>query len=409
MCKSTLRSSLCHLRCILVITMISVVISGCRQGVVNIERNAQADITPPAITDLVFPTSGSFLPEGSVVITGTAMDPAEEGSGLNQDHPVYLDMEVWGQPVSSTHTTLLQAPARTQRFIVTSTHPEHPDPSFFDWATGHFRIEFGNYRRLKPGRLVFHLYAEDASANVFGPITSNVISGDVPGADLEQLYSARQVYGNKLLTLLNAFTGCLAIYGQEYEDDIAVLNQLRDFVQNTYVTNPVMETWSPDVDTLVAGIHQMEYPDPVVQLGMDEAVDFLHDTIYYGYTYINSYPFYNPVGMSIPEIVQLRQKTVDRYRNDVFSINFQPLTPPAQGVSCHIFLRACDFIQHENSMTDIADFTIIADPTQDLIMTGYIGWVGNRVYLAPDDYEPPIKVLKLIGETAIEGTFTKFW
>lgn len=406
MCKSTLRFSLWNIRYILVITMISIWISSCQAGAINIERKAQADITPPVITDLVFPTSGSILPEGSVVITGTLLDPAEEGSGFNRDHPVYLDIEVWGSPFA---TTWLAEPARTQRFIVNNTYPEHPDPSFFDWETGDFRIEFGNYLRLKPGRLVFHLYGEDVSGNVFGPITSNVLSGDVPGApDVGQLYSARQDYGSKLLSLIDAFINCLVIFGEEYEDDIAVLNELHNYVQNTYVTNPVMETWSSEFDTLVANIHQMEYPDPIVQLGMNEAVGFLRDTMYYGHHLVNTYPYY-PIEMSIPEIVELRQETVNRYTDDIFTINFMPLTPPAQGVSCHIFLKACDLPLHEDSMMNIADFTIIANPTQNLIMTGYIGWAENRVYLTPGDYDPPIKVLRLIGETAIEGTFTKFW
>ncbi|MCK4719776.1 hypothetical protein KAU08_03910 [bacterium] len=386
--------------------MMSVWLSGCQTGVIDIERKAQADTTPPVIINLDFPDPGSFLPEGSVVITGTLVDPAEEGSGFSRDRPICLDIEVWGGLLEST--TILLEPVRTQRFIINDTYPEYHDPSFFDHDTGEFRIELGDHLRLKPGVLVFHLYGEDASGNVYGPITANVISGDIPGADLAQLYAGRQQYGDKLLALLGAFNRCLAIYGSDYEEDIAVLGEFYNFIQNTYVDSPGMETWSDDMDTLVSNIHQMDYPDPLVQLGMDIGVDTYKEWYEDIGIYINSYPYY-PYDITQPEIVDLRQKIVDRYTNDVFIIDFEPLPPPAEGLSCHIVMEACDLPQHENMMMDIADFTITSDPTQDLLITGYIGWEGNRVYLEPDDYDPPIKVLVVFVDTAVEGTFTKFW
>jgi hypothetical protein len=366
------------------------VISGCSSKIPIAPRSAQTDNIPPYFVDLEFPEDNSFAPEGTLLITGQLLD---DDSGYHPGTPVYLDIDVLGA----------QGQVWTKRFNVADY--ESPYPSYFDFETGEFRIEFGDYQRLKPFRLFLHLYGEDAERNVSNPIEAHVTVGEIiadPMPSSEALYQARTEYGQNMLALLEAHRRCYAIYGNQYSHDIQVINYLKQFVTATYVNSPAMDTWTVPLDTLVSQILALPHLNPVYKASLDEVILFFQDYIE-GEQARLADPFYIP-GYSAEQILARRALVPPWYETD-FQINF---TTTYQGILTYdINLNVIGWKYDDPlEMINIADYTIVANPLSPLVIEGRFGAVEfERIqYITPEDYNPPLILFALFQDTGVGTT-----
>jgi hypothetical protein len=365
------------------------VIAGCTSKAPLIPRTAQTDNMPPYFVDLVFPEDNSFAPEGELLITGQLLD---DDSGYHPETPVYLDIDVLGA----------QGQVWTTRFNVADC--ESPDPSYFDFETGLFRIEFGEYQRLKPFNLFLHLYGMDAEGNISSPIEAHVAVGEIiadPMPSSEALYQARTEYGQNMLALLDAHRRCYVVYGDLYSHDIQVIDYLKQYVIATYINSPAMDTWSVPLDNLVDQILALPNNDPLYKAALDEVILFFQEYIEEDQARAAD-PFYMP-GFSIEQILERRALVPTWYETD-FQINF---TNNHGVLTCHINLNTVDWKYDDPLLlTNIADYTIVANPSSQLFIAGRLGILkyGVEQYITVEDYDPPLKLFALFQEAGV-GTY----
>jgi len=362
------------------------VLYGCQSNVPHVNRIAQAiDTIPPEFVDLVYPDPGSHLPEGECVIQGALVDFAEEGEGgFSQDNPVFLEMDIIGS---------LGQVVNTQTYIVDCMGYEL-DPSFFNYETGEFRIEFGHWLRLKPYHFIFRLYGEDNSRNRSEPVVTEVFSDDIEGGDLGIIYEARAIHGDNLFKFISVYYEFLEFYEGQYDEDKAVIQELLDLIDGTYVTSPIFDTWQEPIDAFRDAMYNMDYPDFFIQQALETGADFLLEQYNYA-MHDNSYPFY-PYQISNYEILQLRQKIVRNYSLDQYIFDYDNAPQPPEGIAVKwtIFL----YNPFNSEVYPAGDFIITAQPDEDLEITGWIGYNEGTVVITPDDYDPPISFLALMGE-----------
>ena len=147
---------------------------------------------------------------------------------------------------------------------------------------------------------------------------------------------------------------------------------------------------------------------------MVEAVEYLQELLPREIE-VRAHPFYNKE-LSDFQILDRHEYMVSKYTNDIILIKFTPADPAqaiASGdpVSCRIRITAYDYL-YDRNYTDVTDIFIVADPNHDLVISGYIGADLNkdRAIVEPDDYEHPIKLLKLFyDQTLTTLVLLKFW
>ncbi len=385
---------------IISMSLLIFVITCGKHSEVIISRSAQ-DSIPPKIIDLAYPEMGEMLPEGAVVITGTLVDYAEEGEpGFSEDWPVFLEIDSLGS----------SGVLRTNKFCAKRSDPD--DPSFFDYDTGNFKIEFGEFRRMKPGKYDFRLICEDASGNKSDPIETSVISESIEGLELGLVYEARKIYGSHLLDLLGAYMECLQIYEDTYVEDIAFIRAFMEYILDTYCTSPKMDTWVEPAENLVQTVNELEYSDPIVKMGIDVAAQELLRLTMKNIKR-KAFPFY-PVNISEEEIIEQYENCANHYTNDLYHIDYDlyhidyDYSHQGDGFSCHIMISLYDMLL-QGEMTDVADFIIIADPDEDFEITGYVGSNLRRYYIDPEHYEHPIEFFKLFKWATLRPHLIKYW
>jgi len=371
-----------------------IVVAGCAGQHLPLEIRNPQDSTPPVFTDLQFPQDNDVLYEGELVITGTLVDYADQGEpGFSEDCPVKLFVEVVGS-TGALATYWSCAKQYTE-----------DDPDFFDYETGEFRIEFGDYQRLKPGTYNLILIGEDASQNQSDPVTASVTCTRLTGLDPDLIYDARTEYGTSIYDVLAAYRDCLAVYGQQYSADIAIINELLQYIRDTYINSPEMDTWLAEAEELAQAIEALPYSNPVIKAAIDTAVWDFVDKVEEHITR-KAYPWY-PRGKTANEILALHAYVAAHYTDDELIIEY-PTPQPASGITVHITIDTYDFLS-DGQMTPIADFTIVADAEEDLEITGFIGSSLRRYYIDPEDYDPPIELLAFFEYAAIRSAIAKFW
>jgi len=357
-------------------------------------RNLQ-DVEPPHFENLNFPASSTSLEDGCLIITGTLVDTADEGEpGFDENDPVYLEIETLG--VDSA--VLLNI-----HFSANRPEWEVQDPSYFNFDTGRFTIEFCDYRRMKPGVYNLRLIGVDASGNMSAPIESMVEILPLEEIDPQSIYSARAEYGNRLIMLLESYVGCLNEYGEMYDADVQIINEFIAYIDSTYVNSPRMDTWYGHACDLYDNVSGIQYPDQLVHAALIEGLRQFKEQIPL-MVELKAGPFY-PDGSSVEEIVGYHNDITYKYLGDILSVE-----TPYQGnpYSYHYYFLAYDFWL-DDQLTEIADFVITADPAQSLLITGKIGSDASWYDIEPGDYDNPIELIGLFGGAGLNFHLVKYW
>ena len=379
-----------------IIGFIIFLFAGCSDGIPDIGRKMQGDSIPPVFIGLQFPEPSTLLNEGELVITGRLYDTAQEPyePGFDPEFPVWLEIETLGEDMEPFG----------QMYPYYLFEYKEPNPSYFDWQTGNFRIEFGDYKRLKKGNFILTLYGKDANGNISDPVSASVYSSDIEGADPDLLYQARADYGAQLISILEAYKNCLEMYGSEYADDITIIEILQDFFENIYINSPNISTWQGYADELLQDLQANPHSVYSIQQGMEYAVGLLRDESLPISLNAASYPFYW-LQATRGEIIEKREKLASWYYDDV---EITDTTISETEFECHIVIREAGSMadMHGEDYLEVANFTIHVDTNSDLEITGYIGYdemvLKTRVQIGPSDYDPPIKFLKLFYDTCTE-------
>lgn len=370
---------------LLIFVVLLSTISGCKP---NPEPGQFTDTIPPVFVNLVFPEEDAFIPEGELLITGQLID---DESGYDPDMPLYLIIDVLGA----------QGQVWSHTFNVADC--ESPDPSYFNFETGEFQIEFGDYRRLKPYNLHLHLYGVDGVGNVSAPVEAHVQVVEVqlePSVSLSTLiHEARMVYGEDMLSWLDAYRTCLAVYVSQYIHDIQVIDYLKQFFTDTYVNSRSMDTWTIPMDTLVDQITALPHADTRYKATLDSAILFFQWYLEEEQAQVAD-PFYLE---ELPK-EQFPEKSAliaSWYDHDfLIDMNVDVITGI---VTCHISLSSLFYINCDPcDLYKFADYTIVADPNSPLFIAGVIGTEAvpeTIVPIVPEDYDPPLVLFNLFNET----------
>jgi hypothetical protein len=226
-----------------------------------------------------------------------------------------------------------------------------------------------------------------------------IIADPMPSS--EALYQARTEYGQNMLALLDAHRRCYVVYGDLYSHDIQVIDYLKQYVIATYINSPAMDTWSVPLDNLVDQILALPNNDPLYKAALDEVILFFQEYIEEDQARAAD-PFYMP-GFSIEQILERRALVPTWYETD-FQINF---TNNHGVLTCHINLNTVDWKYDDPLLlTNIADYTIVANPSSQLFIAGRLGILkyGVEQYITVEDYDPPLKLFALFQEAGV-GTY----
>lgn len=370
-------------------------LSGCpNNNIIMPTRNLQ-DTEPPHFENLIFPVAASIMPCDYLLISGTLVDTADEGEpGFDEDCPVYLEIETLG-----TDSAIL----RNTHFCAKNPDENPLDPCFFDYETGDFVIEFGDYRRMKPGIYNLRLIGVDASGNQSDPIESGVAVAPCEGIDPQIIYDARDIYGVLLIGLLESYIACLNQYGELYYMDVNIINEFIAYIDSTYIDSPKMDTWYEQACILHDNVSAIPYPDPIVHAALLEGLRQFKEQIPL-MVELKAGPFY-PVGATAAEIVEYHNAIPGLYMGDIMSVE-----NPYQGnpFATHYYFLAYNFF-HDEQMTEIADFVVTADPEGSLLITGTIGSDASWYTIEPGDYDNPIELFGLFGGAGLNFHLVKYW
>jgi len=351
------------------------------------------DALPPGFTDLDFPTETTTAPESALVITGTLVDTADEGEpGFHPTNPVYIEIDTLGSDDQVLLTTVFSA------------NQVDPDPTYFDFETGEFVMEFGTYRWFKPGNYNLRLYGVDASNNISEPIEGFIIVTPIDGIDQQDLYDAREDYGNDVNEFMAGYQECLEVYGTTYEEDIAVISALMDYIDATYVESPVIDTWPDAVDELADEFENIDHSDYTVNISLGLLIDYLGPRIQ-EFIDAAANPFYpGPGYYSENHWIDMFDRAIDEYTLDIFVVDVEATMQ--NGVEGVFEYYSYDAILDEQ-VYPAADFTVTANPQSDLEITGTIGMYLRWSEIEENDYDPPVKLFGLFEGAMLTGDLLK--
>jgi hypothetical protein len=363
-----------------------IIFAGCGKQGSKFSRTAQDDFNPPVFSNLIFPDDEDILSEGKLKITGTLVDD----TGFDPEEPVSLEVDVH----------LADSQIKTFKMVLKDGSPQ--DYSYFDFNTGDFRFNFDDVQRFKPGRFDLRLTGMDSSGN--GVVeTAGVTSTENQNVDPTDLYEARANYGEQMLNFFDNIEMSLNEYGDYYSYDIRLLEIIKQFLLNTYISSPErISSWTVPMNEFVQDVETLPVPDtlhpnyfdyleikPFVVLAAQELQSWLEITQDKA-----AYPWY-PRNSHSYQIPELRAKPISQYGN-LISASYDPLNH-----TCDIQI-SCVPPPFPEELWNVADFTINSDPGSQLSITGYIGYEGNRITISPEHYDPPIRLFNLFYETAVD-------
>jgi hypothetical protein len=373
--------------------MLALFVIGCGMSETIAPGRSLQDSLPPSFTDLDFPTESTVAPESALVITGTLVDTSDEGEpGFHPTNPVYIEIDTLGSDDQVLKTTMFSA------------NQSDPDPTYFDFETGEFAMEFGTYRWFKPGNYDLRLYGVDASNNTSSPVEGSIIVTPIEGIDTQDLYDAREDYGNDVIEFLEGYQECLEVYGTTYEEDIAVISALIDYVDTAYVESPTIDMWPDAVDDLADEFENIDHSDYTVNVGLDLLIDYLGPRID-EFIDAEAKPFYpGPGYYDENDLVDMFDRAIDEYTLDIFVVDLEATLQ--NGVTGEFEYYSYDAILDEQ-IYPAADFIVTANPQSDLEITGTIGMYLRWSEIEENDYDPPVKLFGLFEGAMLTGDLLK--
>ncbi len=353
------------------------------------DRNTQNHDSPPAFEDIIFPEDGDFIAEGRLIISGTLVDD----TGFHPEEPISLEVGV------------SLGNEQTRTFIMVLNGETSSDYSFFKTNTGEFVFNFDDVQRMKPGIFKLTLQGMDSAGNVVTQVSS-VTVGEFGDVNLEPLIDARNQYGKQILNMLGSIQKNLGFYGEYYSYDLEIIDYLKTYVNETYITRPVrISEWVTPMDNLVASVTDCPIPDlshpdyqdyleikPFVIIAVNEFQSLLEDRQIKA-----AYPWYPDYSYPY-DIPDLRPKPVDHYNS--FSIVIENDNDNENFSTCIVINSSPPYDTDE--IWNVADFTIVSDPESPLEITGFIGSELNRITIEPEHYDPPLRLFNLFYETGVD-------
>lgn len=391
-------------------------------------RTGQDEIVIPPLpyfTSVNWPAPYTELPEGRLVITGNLECPA----GFFEDLPVGIDMwavklidspiaAVTNPPITQEELQgLLEANPTVQQWIEESRsdsfrritegpfvkYPHWADKTkgyqswglfsegfddynYFDYGTGDFMIDFDNTKRLMPaGDVLIFVEGQDQTGmiciamNIFS--VPHMLSPEIRG----ELDSEAIAFADSFTGLGNALAEVMAVSGDDRGVDIALIAPFLTLIDESYgdgYSDPIKEIAAVHLKDSGAAVANL-IPETEYRAIYNAVVDYCvqgyaHDgDKCWSRHYVNL-----PPGT---DFLEKQQEAIQYLLDDFREYSEQYIL-----TECGGGIKALSVQVYEDEDI-VADFIVIGDPANPLVVLGYIG----EHDIVPDDYNP--YVVELLG------------
>jgi len=407
---------------------------GCGGGDRSMTSRTGQDEIPipplPYFTSVNWPAPYTELPEGRLVITGNLQCPA----GFFEEQPIGVEMwavalidpplpEVTDPPPVTQEELqgLLEANPTVQQWMEEArsgsfrritdgpyVRAEHwtdltkgyqswglfsegfDDYNYFDYGTGDFMIDFDNTKRLLPaGDVLIFVKGQDQtgmidiSMNIFS--VPHMLSPEIRA----ELDSEAIAFADSLVGLGDALTEVMAVSGDDRGVDIALIAPFLTLIDESYgdgYSDPIKEIAAVhlgDSGAAVANlIPEIEYK-AIYNAVVDYCVqDYAHD----GYSCWSRHFVNLPTGT---DFLEKQQEAIQYLFDDFRDYSEQYILTERGGGIKELSVQVYE------GEDIVAQFTVIGDPANPLVILGYIG----EHSIVPDDYNPYVVELLAVFES----------
>ncbi len=388
-------------------------------------------IPPPYFTEINWPDPFTELQQGRLVITGNLQSPA----GYFEEQPIAIEMyavplidpplpEFTNPPptqqelqiVLLNNQTVQQwvAKARNDSFRRITEGPfvgaDHwsdftkgaqswalfsesfDDDNYLDFETGDFEIDFDQTKRLMPvGAVLIFLIGQDQTGlisiamNIYS--VPQVLSPEI----IDSLDDASIAYASSLTGLGDDLNEVLAVSGDDRSVDIALIAPFLTLIDEVYgegysdarkaAAAEHLRTSGALASSLIAETEYREIYRAVV--------DYIaEDYAFFGFACWSRHYMNLPAGV---DYIEAQEDAIQEMVDDFNRFSEQYVLTERGGGVKELS------VQVNEGENVVAQFTIIGDPENPLVVTGYIG----EHTIVPDDYNPYIA--GLLGVFESEG------
>ncbi len=249
--------------------------------------------------------------------------------------------------------------------------------NYVDFNNGNFRIDFEEWAHLTGGQKLLIVFAVDKEGRT--GLSMNILNVPVYYPDLlDEIDQSSSDFAERMDGLSEALTDVITVSGRD--DDIALLEPYMEFIQEAFGEGYDEKNWDTAADNLLDGIQNAS------SLIGDQDYRLMYELV--GEYVADRYKFKNFMAWSTHYVTLEAQGETYRYERNLAAVQRiidgfnefdeqYTLTDRGNGV-----LELTVDIYYD--MDVIAQFSVIGDPSNPLVVTGFIG----EHTIVSGDYNP---------------------